>query len=134
MRGYVASGQAQPGSIKVRSPLGAPARLVAAISEQGGRRAAKADEKRRLEQRQSRRMALSLSIAGVLLCVGLGAIPLIYAAAQLAATPNILDGAGARRLLFFVLPLGFIAGLTFDAVYAKLRAVDVTPTDILKQP
>lgn len=168
---------------------GSPTRLVAAISEQGQRRAAKADEKRRLEQRQSRRMALSLSIAAVLLCVGLGAIPLIYAwkpgtagslvllcagpllfaisgaiirnafdqgtdwlrpavlglaagcislllfvAAQLAATPNILDGAGARRLLFFVLPLGFIAGLTFDAVYAKLRAVDVTATDILKQP
>jgi hypothetical protein len=168
---------------------GSSARLVAAVLEQGRRRAAKVEEKRRLERRQSRRMALSLSIAGVLLFAGLGAIPLMYAwkpgtagsltllcagplvfaisgaiirnafdqgtdwlrpavlglaagcisfllfvAAQLAATPNILEGPSARRLLFFVLPLGFIAGLTFDAVYAKLRAVDVTPADVLKPP
>ena len=165
------------------------ARLVASVLGQGGRRAAKAEEKRRLERRQSKRMTLSLSIAGVLVLAGLGTVPLIYGwkpgtagslvllcagplafavsgaiirnafdqgtdwlrpavlglaagcvslllfvAAQLAATPDILEGASARRLLFFVLPLGFIAGLTFDAVYAKLRAVDVTPTDVLKQP
>jgi hypothetical protein len=58
---------------------------------------------------------------------------LLFVAAQLASNPDALDGPGARRLLFFVLPLGFIAGLTFDAVYAKLRTVDVTQTDILKQ-
>lgn len=57
---------------------------------------------------------------------------LLFVAAQLATTPNTLDGSGARRLLFFVLPLGFIAGLTFDAVYAKLRSVDVTQTNVIK--
>jgi hypothetical protein len=31
-----------------------------------------------------------------------------------------------RRLLFFVFPIGFVAGLTFDAVYAKLRGSDVS--------
>jgi hypothetical protein len=58
---------------------------------------------------------------------------LLFVAAQLATTPDALSNPGAHRLLFFILPLSFIAGLTFDAVYAKLRAVDVTNTDILKQ-
>jgi hypothetical protein len=56
---------------------------------------------------------------------------LLFIAAQLATTPDALDGAGGQRLLFFVVPVGFIAGLTFDAVYAKLRATDVTPTSPL---
>ncbi len=59
---------------------------------------------------------------------------LLFVAAQLATTPDILDGPGARRLLFFVLPVGFIAGLTFDAVYSKLRAQDITRTSVLEQP
>jgi hypothetical protein len=58
---------------------------------------------------------------------------LFFVAAQIASTPNVLDGAGARRLLFFVLPIGFIAGLTFDAVYSKLRTQDVTRTSALDQ-
>jgi hypothetical protein len=56
---------------------------------------------------------------------------LLFIAAQLATTPDALAGDGAQRLLFFVVPVGFVAGLTFDAVYAKLRATDVTQTSVL---
>ena len=57
---------------------------------------------------------------------------LLFGAAQLTATPDVLGGTGAQRLIFFALPIGFVAGLTFDAVYRKLRSQDVTtalPTD-----
>jgi hypothetical protein len=56
---------------------------------------------------------------------------LLFIAAQLLTTPDVLQSADARRLLFFVLPVGFIAGLTFDDVYRKLHAQDVTRTDAL---
>ncbi len=49
---------------------------------------------------------------------------LLFVAAQIAATPDILDTAGSRRLLVFGLPTSFIAGLTFDAVYDRLRKRD----------
>jgi len=58
---------------------------------------------------------------------------LLFVAAQLATTPELLDSPGARRLLFFVLPVGFIAGLTFDAVYSKLRTQDITRASVLDQ-
>lgn len=57
---------------------------------------------------------------------------LLFVAAQLDTNPGALQGDGARRLLFFVLPLGFVAGLTFDVVYARLRNVDAAKTDALK--
>ncbi|MEU4510911.1 hypothetical protein AB0G05_15575 [Nonomuraea wenchangensis] len=56
---------------------------------------------------------------------------MLFVAAQLATTPDLLEGAGARRLLFFVIPVAFTAGLTFDAVYSKLRSQDVTNTSTL---
>ncbi|MGW4638540.1 hypothetical protein ACWEN6_08435 [Sphaerisporangium sp. NPDC004334] len=56
---------------------------------------------------------------------------LLFVAAQIATTPDMLNGDGARRLIFFILPIGFVAGLTFDAVYNKLRAHDVTETSAL---
>jgi hypothetical protein len=59
---------------------------------------------------------------------------LLFVAAQLATTPDLLNGEGARRLLFFVIPIGFTAGLTFDAVYSRLRSQDVTRTEILGGP
>jgi hypothetical protein len=59
---------------------------------------------------------------------------LLFVAAQLATTPDALAGNGAHRLVFFVLPIGFIAGLTFDAVYARLRATDVADPSILGKP
>jgi hypothetical protein len=59
---------------------------------------------------------------------------LLYVASQLLGSPAVLDPgqtAAVRRLLFFVLPIGFVAGLTFDAVYAKLRGADVSQADTL---
>ena len=59
---------------------------------------------------------------------------LLYVAPQLIAAPDMLDVRQAeivRRLLFFVLPIGFVAGLTFDAVYAKLRGTDVSQSATL---
>lgn len=58
---------------------------------------------------------------------------LLFIAAQLLTTPNILESTDARRLLFFVVPVGFVAGLTFDDVYRKLRAEDVTRSNVLQQ-
>ena len=45
--------------------------------------------------------------------------------------PDVLATADAGRLLFFLLPVGFVAGLTFDDVYRKLRSQDVSRTDVL---
>jgi hypothetical protein len=58
---------------------------------------------------------------------------LLFLAAQLTTTPDILTTEASRRLLFFILPVGFISGLTFDAVYNRLRAQDVSFTSSLGQ-
>lgn len=58
---------------------------------------------------------------------------LLFIAAQLLTTPDVLQSADARRLLFFVVPVGFIGGLTFDDVYRRLRSADVTRTNVLQQ-
>ena len=61
---------------------------------------------------------------------------LLYVASQLVATPDVLVAGQAeavRRLLFFVLPIGFVAGLTFDAVYTKLRGTDVSQAATLQK-
>ncbi|MEU6188525.1 hypothetical protein [Nocardia sp. NPDC047038] len=57
---------------------------------------------------------------------------LLFISAQLATSPDLLTGPGARRLLFFVLSVGFIAGYTFDAVYAKIRQQQVVDTSGLR--
>ncbi len=59
---------------------------------------------------------------------------LLFVAAQIAATPDILDTDGSRRLLVFGLPMSFIAGLTFDVVYERLRTTDVVQTSAVKSP
>ncbi|MFI5926140.1 hypothetical protein ACIA3K_09130 [Micromonospora sp. NPDC051543] len=56
---------------------------------------------------------------------------LLFVAAQLATNPGLLDGDAARRLVFFVLAIGFIGGFTSEVVYAKLRDQDVTQTPVL---
>ena len=59
---------------------------------------------------------------------------LLYIASQLVGAPDVLGTSqpdSVRRLLFFVLPIGFVAGLTFDAVYSKLRGKDVSQADTL---
>jgi len=62
-----------------------------------------------------------------------GVSALLFIAAQLLTTPDVLTSPDARRLLWFVVPVGFVAGLTFDAVYRKLRAQDVTRSDVLDE-
>jgi hypothetical protein len=57
---------------------------------------------------------------------------LLYVASQLVGVPEVLDADQAdsvRRLLFFLLPIGFVAGLTFDAVYTKFRGADVSQAE-----
>ncbi|MEV1200363.1 hypothetical protein [Microbispora rosea] len=58
---------------------------------------------------------------------------LLFLAAQLTTTPDILTSDSSRRLLFFVLPVGFISGVTFDAVYTRFRSQDVSFTSTLSQ-
>lgn len=55
----------------------------------------------------------------------------LYVASQLLANENTLTTESARRLLWFVVPMGITAGYTFDLVYAKLRRVDVLPNKLL---
>jgi hypothetical protein len=61
---------------------------------------------------------------------------LLYVASQLVGAPDVLEATNTdavRRLLFFVLPIGFVAGLTFDAVYTKLRGADVGQATTLER-
>jgi drug/metabolite transporter (DMT)-like permease len=52
----------------------------------------------------------------------------LFVAAQLLTNPGALKGDSITRLIFFVVAVGFAAGLAFDAVLAKLRGIDVTQT------
>lgn len=55
--------------------------------------------------------------------LGAGALcVLLYVATELLAVPGLMNNLDVRRLLFFVLPLGFGAGFTFDLVFERLRA------------
>lgn len=57
--------------------------------------------------------------------LGAGAVAVLtYVAAQLLTAPELLEGLDARRLLFFVVPMGFTAGFTFDLVFERLRRGD----------
>lgn len=70
----------------------------------------------------------------VVLGTAAGAVTgLLFVAAQLVTTPDVLVSGDGARLLFFLLPVGFIAGLTFDDVYHKLRSEDVARTEVLKK-
>jgi hypothetical protein len=59
---------------------------------------------------------------------------LLFVAAQIATNPAMLTADSARRLVFFVLAVGFVGGFTSEAVYAKLRAEDVIQTSPLQPP
>lgn len=61
---------------------------------------------------------------------------LLFVASQLVGAPDVLDttaAQGVRRLLFFVLPIGFVAGLTFNAVYGRLRGADASQATTLEK-
>jgi hypothetical protein len=64
------------------------------------------------------RTAILGMVAGAVAC-------LLFVVAQVATSPDSLQNAGARTLLLFVVPISFVAGLTFDAVYNKLISQDV---------
>ncbi|MGC1952888.1 MAG: hypothetical protein WA970_10030 [Gammaproteobacteria bacterium] len=89
---------------------------------------------RRLEHTPEADMSLlrpaALGIAAGLISAAL------FVLAQMFAIPDIKadDGqlfAALRRLAPFELIVGFIAGLTFDAVFTKLSAIDAVPSDAL---
>jgi hypothetical protein len=54
----------------------------------------------------------------------------LYVASQLLTNENALTAESARRLLWFVIPIGIAAGYTFDLVYAKLRQLDALPNQL----
>lgn len=76
-------------------------------------------------------VALGLIAGGVSL--------LLFLVAQLPGTPDLLTAARkladeqARGLLLFTIPVGFIAGLTFDRVYPKLAKANVVTLDGVDQ-
>jgi hypothetical protein len=57
---------------------------------------------------------------------------LLFVAAQMSTNPELFTDDGARRLIFFVLAIGFIGGFTSEVVYRKLRDQDVTQTITLR--
>jgi hypothetical protein len=54
----------------------------------------------------------------------------LYIAGELLSVPDLMTNLNAQRLLFFLVPLGFAAGFTFDLVFERLRAeqIKVPPT------
>jgi hypothetical protein len=67
------------------------------------------------------------------LAVGLvagGVAGVLFIAAQLTANPDLTTGIEkyAQRSIPFALAVGFVAGLTSDAVFGKLLGLDVVKT------
>ncbi|MFI6095959.1 hypothetical protein ACIA8G_10425 [Lentzea sp. NPDC051213] len=58
----------------------------------------------------------------------------LYIASQLLAAPGLIDELDARQLLWLLLPLGIVAGLTYETVYAKVRKAQITNVSALTQP
>ncbi|GAB3250568.1 hypothetical protein [Kineosporia babensis] len=63
-----------------------------------------------------------------------GMSALLFIGAQLLTDPELLQGESAARLCIYVVPVGFIAGLAFDAVLTKLRGTDVVQTSSVQSP
>lgn len=143
VRGYVASGKAVENSIQVRYP-------------DGGGQTGRFPEMDRYEACFDPRQDVSASwevsfyrslfdTSGVLL-IGGGRSTLItgliagivcaalFVAAQLVTTAQALKLAGVRTLAILLLAIGFIAGLTTDYVFGKLRQQDVADVTALKSP
>jgi hypothetical protein len=69
-----------------------------------------------------------------LLGLSAGAIAsLLFVATQLATTPDALEGEGVKTLVVIEFVIGFVAGMTFDAVFKKLREQDVVDTAALER-
>ena len=54
----------------------------------------------------------------------------LYIAGELLTVPDLMTKLDPQRLLFFLVPLGFAAGFTFDLVFERLRTeqIKVPPT------
>jgi hypothetical protein len=72
--------------------------------------------------------------AAVLGAAAGGISALLFIGAQLLTDPELLRGEAAARLCFYVVPVGFIAGLAFDAVLTKLRGTEVLQTGPVEAP
>jgi hypothetical protein len=59
---------------------------------------------------------------------------LLFVAAQMSTNPTVLDGDGARRLIFFLLAIGFIGGFTSQLVYRRLSEQDVVHSAAVTPP
>jgi hypothetical protein len=60
---------------------------------------------------------------------------LLFVAAQIATNPDMLTAdESARRLVVFVLAVGFAGGFTSEAIYARLREENLAPTSPLHPP
>jgi drug/metabolite transporter (DMT)-like permease len=67
-----------------------------------------------------------------LLGLGAGVIAsLLFIASQLITSSTALQDKGVKTLVVLVTAVGFVAGITFDAVYKKLRQQDVIDTGAL---
>jgi hypothetical protein len=75
-------------------------------------------------------------LQSALLGLGAGALAaLLFVASQLATSPKALEEEGVNTLIVFMVLVGAIAGLTFDAVYKKLtQEVDIADTSAFKRP
>ncbi len=67
----------------------------------------------------------SVVTTGALGLVAGGVAGLLFISAQAAALSGVVKGAQAAQLMPFGVAVGFIAGLTLDAVFRKLIASDV---------
>ncbi|GGK40753.1 hypothetical protein GCM10010124_37000 [Pilimelia terevasa] len=56
---------------------------------------------------------------------------LLFVAAQLSTTPDLFASDSPRRLVIFVIAIGFVGGFTSEVVYGKLRTQDVAQTSAL---
>ncbi len=81
--------------------------------------------------------------SSVLVTVALGLIAggvagVLFVTAQLTADPQLTSGSDlvryARRSIPFALGVGFVAGLTSDAVFGKLLGMDVVRTSTISPP
>ncbi|MDA0169374.1 hypothetical protein OJ998_09780 [Solirubrobacter taibaiensis] len=53
---------------------------------------------------------------------------MLFIGAQFLTTPDLLESAEARRLLFLVVPIAFIAGVGFESVYGRFKETNVVNT------
>ncbi len=61
-----------------------------------------------------------------------GTSALLFVLSQVLTTPGALTQPGVHTLALFVTAIGFVGGVTFDLVYDRWRAKDVSGTNVLE--